>query len=106
MNRSSGSDHAFTLSEQQAVYRAIYERRDMRHFNESLHVLVEQERLLTAQVLGEREDDFMKLKSAGRARCRRGAGGWGLKTVGDSPHPNPPPAREGVISAIQLNKKP
>ncbi len=97
-------DHAFSPAEQQAVYRAIYERRDMRHFcggtvadeqlqrllsaahhapsvgfmqpwrfirirsrplRESLHVLVEQERLLTAQALGEREDEFMKLKVQG-----------------------------------------
>ena len=97
-------DHAFSLPERQAVYRAIYERRDMRHFNggivaddllqrllsaahhapsvgfmqpwrfvrirsrslrESVHALVEQERLLTAQALGEREDEFMKLKVQG-----------------------------------------
>ena len=97
-------DHAFSLPERQAVYRAIYERRDMRHFNggsvpdaqllrllsaahhapsvgfmqpwrfvrirswslrESVHALVEQERLLTAQALGEREDAFMKLKVQG-----------------------------------------
>ena len=103
MNPSS-SDHAFSTAEQQAVYRAIYERRDMRHFSggtvadeqlqrllsaahhapsvgfmqpwrfirirsrplrESLHALVEQERLLTAQALGEREDEFMKLKVQG-----------------------------------------
>ena len=86
------------------MYRAIHERRDMRHFSggsvpdvqlqrllsaahhapsvgfmqpwrfirvrslalrESLHVLVEQERVLTAQALGEREDEFMKLKVQG-----------------------------------------
>ena len=103
MNPSS-SDHAFSTAEQQAVYRAIYERRDMRHFSggtvadeqlqrllsaahhapsvgfmqpwrfirirsrplrESLHALVEQERVLTAQALGEREDEFMKLKVQG-----------------------------------------
>jgi 5,6-dimethylbenzimidazole synthase len=103
--KSSGSDsHAFSLPEQQAVYRAIYERRDMRHFSggtvaddllqrllgaahhapsvgfmqpwrfirlrspsmrESVHALVEQERVLTAQALGEREDEFMKLKVQG-----------------------------------------
>ena len=96
--------HAFSLSEQQAVYRAIYERRDMRHFcggsvadevlqrllsaahhapsvgfmqpwrfirvrsqplREALHVLIEQERVLTARALGEREDAFMKLKVQG-----------------------------------------
>lgn len=97
-------NHAFSLPEQQAVYRAIHERRDMRHFSggsvpddqlqrllqaahhapsvgfmqpwrfirvrsqmlrESLHALVEQERLLTAQALGQREDEFMKLKVQG-----------------------------------------
>ena len=101
---SPDASHAFSLIEQQAVYRAIHERRDMRHFSggsvpdvqlqrllsaahhapsvgfmqpwrfirvrsgglrESLHALVEQERLLTAQALGEREDDFMKLKVQG-----------------------------------------
>ena len=104
MNPSSWPDHAFSLPEQQAVYRAIYERRDMRHFSggtvaddvlqrllqaahhapsvgfmqpwrfihirsralrESLHALVEQERVLTAQALGEREDEFMQLKVQG-----------------------------------------
>jgi len=97
-------DHAFSLPERQAVYRAIHERRDMRHFSggivaddllqrllsaahhapsvgfmqpwrfirirsrslrESVHALVEQERLVTAQALGEREDEFMKLKVQG-----------------------------------------
>ncbi|WP_431099613.1 5,6-dimethylbenzimidazole synthase [Polaromonas aquatica] len=96
--------HAFSTAEQQAVYRAIFERRDMRHFNggtvsddmlqrllsaahhapsvgfmqpwrfirvrsrslrEGIHALVEQERVLTAQALGEREDEFMKLKVQG-----------------------------------------
>lgn len=96
--------HAFSLPERQAVYRAIYERRDMRHFcggsvadevlqrllsaahhapsvgfmqpwrfirvrksslREALHALIEQERVLTAQALGEREDAFMKLKVQG-----------------------------------------
>jgi len=96
--------HAFSLPEQEAVYRAIYERRDMRHFSggvvaddllqrllsaahhapsvglmqpwrfirvrnrslrEGLHALIEQERVLTAQALGEREDEFMKLKVQG-----------------------------------------
>ncbi|CAN5457695.1 hypothetical protein BH10PSE16_BH10PSE16_23890 [soil metagenome] len=86
------------------MYRAIYERRDMRHFSggtvadevlqrllsaahhapsvgfmqpwrfirirsrplrEAVHALVEQERLLTAQALGERSDEFMKLKVQG-----------------------------------------
>lgn len=96
--------HAFSLPEQQAVYRAIYERRDMRHFcggsvadevlqrllsaahhapsvgfmqpwrfirvrnlplRLALHALVEDERILTAQALGEREEEFMKLKVQG-----------------------------------------
>ncbi|MEO7399325.1 MAG: 5,6-dimethylbenzimidazole synthase [Polaromonas sp.] len=97
-------DHAFSSAEQRAVYRAIYERRDMRHFSggavadellqrllaaahhapsvgfmqpwrfirvrsrplrEAVHALVEQERVLTAQALGAREDEFMKLKVQG-----------------------------------------
>ena len=96
--------HAFSAAERQAVYRAIYERRDMRHFSggtvadellqrllsaahhapsvgfmqpwrfvrvrsrplrEGIHALVEQERVLTARALGEREDEFMKLKVQG-----------------------------------------
>lgn len=100
----NSSPHAFSPAEQQAVYRAIYERRDMRHFSggtvadevllrllraahhapsvglmqpwrfirvrspllrQNLHVLVEQERVLTARALGEREDEFMKLKVQG-----------------------------------------
>ena len=36
-----------------------------RSLRQSLHALVEQERLLTAQALGEREDEFMKLKVQG-----------------------------------------
>ena len=86
------------------MYRAIFERRDMRHFaggtvapevmrrlltaahhapsvgfmqpwrflrvaspalRGQLHALVEQERLLTARALGEREDEFMRLKVEG-----------------------------------------
>ena len=96
--------NAFTAAEQAAVYRAIFERRDMRHFSggrvpddqlqrllraahhapsvglmqpwrfirvrsqplrQALHALVEQERVLTAQALGEREDEFMRLKVQG-----------------------------------------
>jgi len=95
---------AFSAPEIAAVYRAIYERRDMRHFSggavapellqrllqaahhapsvglmqpwrfirvssqplrQALHGLVEQERVLTARALGEREDEFMKLKVQG-----------------------------------------
>ena len=104
LSHNPSTDHAFSLPEQQAVYRAIFERRDMRHFSggsvhddqlqrllaaahhapsvgfmqpwrfirvrsralrESLHALVEQERVLTAQALGQREDEFMKLKVQG-----------------------------------------
>ena len=96
--------HAFSAAERQAVYRAIHERRDMRHFSggtvadellqrllsaahhapsvgfmqpwrfirvrsrplrEGVHALIEQERVLTAKALGEREDEFMKLKVQG-----------------------------------------
>lgn len=95
---------AFALVERDAVYRAIFERRDMRHFaggtvapevtwrlllaahhapsvglmqpwrfirvrslplRHLLHALVEQERVLTAKALDEREDEFMKLKVQG-----------------------------------------
>lgn len=94
----------FADAERAAVYRAIYERRDMRHFvpgtvpedvllrllraahhapsvgfmqpwrfirvrdravREGMHALVEQERLLTAQALGQRAEDFMQLKVQG-----------------------------------------
>jgi len=94
----------FTDAERAAVYRAIYERRDMRHFaggtvaeevllrvlraahhapsvgfmqpwrfirvkradlRQDIHALVEQERVRTAQALGERQDDFMRLKVQG-----------------------------------------
>ena len=96
--------HAFSEAEQAAVYRAIFERRDIRHFSggcvpdgqlqrlliaahhapsvglmqpwrfirvrsrplrQSLHTLVEQERMQTAQALDEREGEFMKLKVQG-----------------------------------------
>jgi 5,6-dimethylbenzimidazole synthase len=102
------SDHAFSPDERAAVYRAIAERRDMRHFSggsvapellarllEAAHqapsvglmqpwrfirisdpVLrarireqVEQERIRTAEALGERSDDFMKLKVEGISDC-------------------------------------
>lgn len=91
-----------------AIYRAIAERRDMRHFlpepvepeqlqrllhaahmapsvgfmqpwrfiritdrelRKQLHALVEAERLNTARALGEREDEFMKLKVEGIMEC-------------------------------------
>ena len=95
---------AFSAAERDAVYRAIFERRDMRHFasgtvapelmrrlltaahhapsvgfmqpwrfervasntlRTQLHALVEQERLVTARMLGEREEAFMRLKLEG-----------------------------------------
>ncbi|MBC7608319.1 MAG: 5,6-dimethylbenzimidazole synthase [Polaromonas sp.] len=101
---STPDRHHFSIAEQQAVYRAIDERRDMRHFSGgevaddvlqrllraahrapsvglmqpwrfirvrsqplrlALHALVEQERVLTARALDEREDEFMKLKVQG-----------------------------------------
>ena len=94
----------FDDSDIAAVYRAIFERRDMRHFTpapvdpavlarllraahhapsvgfmqpwrfirirgealrQQLHRMVEQERVLTARALGEREDEFMRLKVQG-----------------------------------------
>ena len=102
------SEHAFTDAERAAVYRAIGERRDMRHFaggevapellarlltaahqapsvglmqpwrfiriseralRGRIQALVEQERVRTAQALGERCDDFMKLKVEGIQEC-------------------------------------
>ena len=96
--------YAFSRAEQAAVYRAIFERRDMRHFSggcvpdkqlqrllkaahhapsvglmqpwrfirvrsqplrHTLHDLVEKERVLTANALHEREDEFMKLTVQG-----------------------------------------
>jgi 5,6-dimethylbenzimidazole synthase len=101
-------NHAYSDAERAAVYRAIYERRDMRHFlpdalaptllarllqaahaapsvglmqpwrfmhitdNDlriGMHALVEQERRLTAKALGEREDEFMRLKVEGMLEC-------------------------------------
>ena len=102
------SEHAFSADERAAVYRAIAERRDMRHFvggevapellgkllaaahqapsvglmqpwrfiriqrpqlRADIHALVEAERLRTAEVLGERSDDFMRLKVEGIHDC-------------------------------------
>ncbi|MBN3806760.1 5,6-dimethylbenzimidazole synthase [Paraburkholderia sp. Ac-20336] len=98
----------FDDSERDAVYRAIYERRDMRHFvadpvdpavlrrlldaahhapsvgfmqpwriaritdstlRTALHDIVERERLATADALGKRRDEFMKLKVEGMLEC-------------------------------------
>ncbi|MBU0901731.1 MULTISPECIES: 5,6-dimethylbenzimidazole synthase [Pseudomonas] len=102
------SEHAFSPEERAAVYRAIAERRDMRHFSggevapellarlleaahqapsvglmqpwrfiritqpalrESIHGLVEEERVRTAEALGERSDAFMRLKVEGIRDC-------------------------------------
>jgi 5,6-dimethylbenzimidazole synthase len=102
------TDNAFTEAEREAVYRAIAERRDMRHFTggtvapellrrllEAAHQapsvglmqpwrfirisdralrgkiqqLVEEERIRTAEALGERSDEFMKLKVEGINDC-------------------------------------
>ncbi|MEE3504662.1 5,6-dimethylbenzimidazole synthase [Pseudomonas sp. 10C3] len=102
------NDQAFSPDERAAVYRAIAERRDMRHFiggsvapellarlleaahqapsvglmqpwrfirisdrslRESIKTQVEAERILTAEALGERSDDFMKLKVEGINDC-------------------------------------
>ena len=102
------TDNAFPQAERDAIYRAIAERRDMRHFTggtvepqllrrllEAAHqapsvglmqpwrfirisdralradirTLVEQERIRTAEALGERSDEFMKLKVEGINDC-------------------------------------
>jgi 5,6-dimethylbenzimidazole synthase len=102
------SEQAFTEEQRAGVYRAIAERRDMRHFSggevapeplarllEAAHhapsvglmqpwrfirvrraelrsaiaELVEQERILTAEALGERGCDFMRLKVEGIRDC-------------------------------------
>lgn len=102
------TDNAFTQDERDAIYRAIAERRDMRHFSggtvepallrrllEAAHQapsvglmqpwrfirisdralrgtiqrLVEEERIRTAEALGERSDEFMKLKVEGINDC-------------------------------------
>ncbi|SEE28942.1 5,6-dimethylbenzimidazole synthase [Pseudomonas anguilliseptica] len=102
------SEQAFSPQERAAVYRAIAERRDMRHFSggevapellarlleaahqapsvglmqpwrfiritrpalrEAIHGLVEEERARTAEALGERSDEFMRLKVEGIRDC-------------------------------------
>ncbi|GFM85039.1 5,6-dimethylbenzimidazole synthase [Pseudomonas cichorii] len=102
------TDQAFSPQEREAVYRAIAERRDMRHFSggsvapellarllEAAHqapsvglmqpwrfirisdpalrakmqAQVEEERVRTAEALGERADEFMKLKVEGISDC-------------------------------------
>lgn len=102
------TEHAYSPEERAALYRAIAERRDMRHFSggtvapdllarlleaahqapsvglmqpwrfirvtsrelrESIHALVEEERVRTAEALGERSDEFMRLKVEGVLDC-------------------------------------
>lgn len=100
--------HRYSDAERAAVYRAIAERRDMRHFRndpvppevlqrvlhaahqapsvglmqpwrfirisdpalrERIHALVDAERHLTAQALGERDAEFLRLKVEGVRDC-------------------------------------
>jgi len=102
------SEHAYSAAERAAIYRAIGERRDMRHFaggtvapevlgrllaaahqapsvglmqpwrfirisqrelRGRIQALVEEERVRTAEALGERSDAFMKLKVEGIDDC-------------------------------------
>ena len=102
------SVHRFNDDECAAVYRAIHERRDMRHFKpgaidaellakllhaahaapsvglmqpwrfiritdtslrEEIYTLVDTERQATAAALGERHDEFMRLKVEGIREC-------------------------------------
>ncbi|WLQ13618.1 5,6-dimethylbenzimidazole synthase [Hahella aquimaris] len=102
------TDSGYSPEEKQAVYRAIYERRDMRHFlpdpvdeailqrilqaahhapsvgfmqpwrfiritepslRRDIAATVEKERLLTAEALGERGQEFMRLKVEGVREC-------------------------------------
>ena len=100
--------HRFSKADRAAVYRAIAERRDMRHFlpdpvdpdtlqrlleaahrapsvglmqpwrfiritradlRQQIHALVEAERQRTAEALGERQEEFMRLKVEGILDC-------------------------------------
>ncbi|WEJ73705.1 5,6-dimethylbenzimidazole synthase [Pseudomonas sp. PSE14] len=102
------TDHAYSPEERAALYRAIAERRDMRHFSggevapellarlleaahqapsvglmqpwrflritrpelrQAIHRLVDEERLRTAEALGERSSEFMRLKVEGVLDC-------------------------------------
>jgi 5,6-dimethylbenzimidazole synthase len=102
------SQHAFTAEQRAGVYRAIAQRRDMRHFaggevapellarllqaahhapsvglmqpwrfiritradlRSAIHALVEEERVRTAEALGQRSDEFMCLKVEGIRDC-------------------------------------
>lgn len=105
---SNPIEYRFSDAEREAVYRAIAERRDMRHFSNApieertlwrllraahrapsvglmqpwrlirivdrdlrrrIHELVEREREATAAALGERSDEFMRLKVQGVLEC-------------------------------------
>lgn len=102
------SQHSYSQSEKNAVYKAIAERRDMRHFNGQpldsatfrkilsaahmapsvglmqpwrfIHItdeskrkdiwqLVDNERQLTANAMGEKKEQFLKLKVEGVLQC-------------------------------------
>jgi 5,6-dimethylbenzimidazole synthase len=102
------NDHEFSEEERMAVYRAIVERRDMRHFRpepvdpavlqrlltaahhapsvglmqpwrflritepslrQRIHALVEEERCRTAEAMGERQQEFLRLKVEGILDC-------------------------------------
>ncbi|WP_423357231.1 5,6-dimethylbenzimidazole synthase [Pseudomonas citronellolis] len=102
------NEHAYSPEERAVIYRAIAERRDMRHFSggevapallarlleaahqapsvglmqpwrfiritrpalrEAIHGLVEAERVKTAEALGERSEEFMRLKVEGIRDC-------------------------------------
>ncbi|MFJ3054776.1 5,6-dimethylbenzimidazole synthase [Herbaspirillum sp. NPDC087042] len=105
---SQALPHRYPQAQIDALYRAIRERRDMRHFlpdavdpamlerllqaahhapsvgfmqpwrflrisdralRQRIHALVEQERIATAHALGQREDEFMRLKVEGILDC-------------------------------------
>jgi 5,6-dimethylbenzimidazole synthase len=100
--------HEFSNEQKEAVYSAIYQRRDMRHFiggdvdpdimhklfsaahaapsvgmmqpwrfiritekplRQNIYQLVEQERIKTAEAMGERSDEFTRLKVEGVREC-------------------------------------
>jgi len=102
------NDHSFSEAEKEALYKAMAQRRDMRHFNskpldaktldkilyaahlapsvglmqpwrfirvrntglrKQLHTIVNEERMKTAEALGERKDEFCRLKVEGVLSC-------------------------------------
>jgi len=102
------NDHSFSEAEKAALYKAMAQRRDMRHFNSEpldpktldkilyaahlapsvglmqpwrfirvkntdlrrqLHAIVNEERIKTAEALGERKDEFCQLKVEGVLSC-------------------------------------